>query len=88
MLVAEEAVEIRILRRHGKSILEITRMLGVSRSTVRHYLRSEALPRYERKARPSKLDPHKQHIDERVKAAPDWIPATVLLRDITPPATE
>ncbi len=83
MLVAEEAVEIRVLRRQGKSIREIARMVGVSRNTVRRYLRSAGLPRYEREARPSKLDPFKQYLDERVKAAaPDWIPATVLLREL------
>ena len=83
MLVAEEAVEIRVLRRQGQSIREIARMLGVSRNTVRRCLRSEGLPRYDREARPSKLDPFKQYLDERVKAAaPDWIPATVLLREL------
>jgi transposase len=83
MLVTEEAVEIRVLGRQGKSIREIARMLDVSRNTVRRYLRSEGLPRYEREARPSKLGPYKQYIDERVKAAaPDWIPATVLLREL------
>jgi len=83
MLVAEEAVEIRVLRRQGKSIREIARMLEVSRNTVRRYLRVEGSPRYEREARPSKLDPYKHYIDERVKAAaPDWIPATVLLREL------
>jgi len=46
MLVAEEAVEIRVLRRQGKSIREIARMLDVSRNTVRRYLRVEGLPRY------------------------------------------
>ena len=82
MLVAEEAVEIRVLRRQGKSIREIARLLEVSRNTVRRYLRSEGLPGYEREAQPSKLDP-KQYIHERVKAAaPDWIPATVLLREL------
>jgi transposase len=36
-----------------------------------------------REARSSKLDPYQQYIDERVKAAaPDWIPATVLLREV------
>ena len=35
MLVAEEAVEIRVLRRQGKSIREIARMLEMSRNTVR-----------------------------------------------------
>src|SRR5215471_14955588 len=83
MLVAEEAVEIRVLRRQGKSVREIARLLDISRNTVRRYLRSEGLPRYERGAQPSKLDPYKQYIHERVKAAaPDWIPATVLLREL------
>ncbi len=39
MLVAEEAVEIRVLSRQGKSIREIARMLEVSRNTVRRYIR-------------------------------------------------
>ena len=83
MLVVEEAVEIRVLRRQGKSIREIARMLDVSRNTVRRYLRGQGLPRYEREARPSKLDPYKHYIEKRVKAAaPDWIPATVLLREL------
>lgn len=83
MLVAEETVEIRVLRKQGKSIRDIARMLEVSRNTVRRYVRSEGLPRYEREARPSKLDQYKQYIAERVKAAaPEWIPATVLLREL------
>jgi transposase len=69
MLVAEEAVEIRVLKRQGKSIREIARLLQVSRNTVRRYLRVEGMPRYEREARPSKLDPYKDYIEERVKAA-------------------
>ena len=43
MLVAEEAVEIRVLRRQGKTIREIARLLEVSRNTVRRYLRTEGL---------------------------------------------
>src|SRR2546423_8599427 len=83
MLVAEEAVEIRVMRRQGKSIREIARSLDLSRNTVRRYLRGEGLPRYEREPQPSKLDPYKQYIEKRVKAAaPDWIPATVLLREL------
>jgi transposase len=83
MLVAEEAVEIRVLSRQGKSIREIARTLEVSRNTVRRYVRGEGMPRYERRARPSKLDHYKQYIAERVKAAaPEWIPATVLLREL------
>jgi transposase len=83
MLEAEEAVEIRVLKRQGKSIREIARMLEVSRNTVRRYLRVARLPRYEREPRPSKLDPYKHYLAERVKAAaPEWIPATVLLREL------
>ena len=83
MLVAEEAVEIRVLRRQGESIREIARMLEVSRNTVRRYVRGGGLPRYERATRPSKLDHYKQYIAERVRAAaPEWIPATVLLREL------
>ena len=37
MLVAEEAVEIRVLSRQGKSIRDIARLLKVSRNTVRRY---------------------------------------------------
>ena len=83
MLVAEEAVEIRVLSKQGKSIRDIARLLKVSRNTVRRYIRGEGLPRYERKTRPSKLDDYKQYIAERVRAAaPEWIPATVLLREL------
>ena len=81
MLVAEEAVEIRVLRRQCKRIREILRVLDVSRNTVRRNLRSEGLPHYEHAARPSKLYRYKHCIDERATAsAPDWIPATVLVR--------
>ena len=58
----------------GKRIREISRTLEVSRNTVRSYLRSEGLPRYQRELRPSKLDPLKQYINKKVKAAaPQWI---------------
>jgi transposase len=83
MLVAERAVEIRVLSRQGKSIREIARMLGVARHTVRRYLRGQGLPRYRREPRATKLDGYQQSIGERVKAAaPEWIPATVLLREL------
>jgi transposase len=83
MLVAEEAVEIRVLSRQGKSIRAIARRLGVSRNTMRRYLRSPGLPRYQREPRAGKLDSYKQYIAERVKAAaPEWIPAAVLFREL------
>ena len=83
MLVVEKAVEIRVLSKQGKSVRAIARTLGVSRNTVRRYLRSDWLPRYERGARPGKLDQFKHYIAERVTAAaPEWMPATVLLREL------
>lgn len=39
MLTQEEAVEVRVMARQGKGIREIARELGVSRNTVRRYLR-------------------------------------------------
>lgn len=67
MLVAERAAEIRVLRRQGKNIREIARLLDVSRNTVRRDLRSEGLPHYEREQRPGKLQPYRRYIAERVK---------------------
>jgi transposase len=83
MLVAEEAVEIRVLSRQGKSIRGIARTLRVSRNTVRRYLRIAGLPRYRREPRAGKLDCYKPYIAERVKAAaPEWIPAVVIFREL------
>jgi transposase len=77
-------LEIRVLHRHGKSIREIARETGVSRNTVRRYLRDEAAARYKpRPPRRSKLDPFKGYIAERVHAAaPERIPASVLLMEL------
>jgi transposase len=86
MLKAEEQMELVVLKKHGESIRELSRVTGRSRNTVRRYLRGgEAAAR--RKAAPKrteKLDPFKPYIVERMKAAaPDRIPATVLLREVT-----
>jgi transposase len=80
----EMVVEIRVLARQGKTIKEIVRETGLSRNTVRKYLRTEALPVYgPRSPRPTKLDRYQAYVKGRVEAAkPDWIPATVLLREI------
>ena len=68
----------------GLGIRAIARELGCSRNTVRRYLRDEAAARYgPRQPRPTKLDPHKAYLLERIDAArPRWIPAVVLLREI------
>ena len=84
MVGVEAALEIRVLHRHGKSIREIARETGVSRNTVRRYLRDEEAARYKpRPPRPTKLDPFKGYVIERLSAAaPEWIPASVLLMEL------
>lgn len=85
MLTQELLVEIHVLHRQGQSIRAIAKTLHVSRNTVRKYLRDIAkTPAYSKRAdRASKLDPFKPYLMERIAAAkPDWIPATVLFREI------
>jgi transposase len=84
MLKLEGVMEIRILQQQGLSIRAIARQLGVSRNTVREYLRSDKPPAYSpREKRGSKLDPYKAYIQERVQSArPNWIPGTVIDREI------
>lgn len=85
MLSVEEQMEIAVLKKHGESIHGISRSLGVSRNTVRRYLREGevAAVRKPGPKRAEKLDPYKSYIAERMKAAaPDVIPAAVLLREV------
>ena len=85
MLTVEERMEITVLSKHGESIHGIARAMGVSRNTVRRYLREgeAAATRRPGPKRPEKLDPFKNYIAERMQAAaPDVIPAAVLLREI------
>src|SRR5690606_29560405 len=85
MLTQEQSVEIRVLARQGHGIKAIARELGLSRNTVRKYLREDSqTPRYRRgERRPCKLEPFKVYLKMRIEAAqPHWIPATVLLREI------
>lgn len=84
MIGKEEWMEIRILSKQGKSIREIHRITGHSRTTIRKVLRSTAEPKYkEREKRPGKLDPFKGFLAERVKAAlPHRLPSPVLTREI------
>ena len=84
MLTQENVVEIRVLARQGLGPRQIARVLGVSKNTVKRYLRTERAPRYKpRTPRPTKLDAYKDYLCERVgQAKPHWLPATVLLREI------
>jgi transposase len=84
MLTQEQAVEMWVLNKQGRSIRQIAREMGMARNTVRRYLREQRTVRYgPRQPRPVKLDPHKDFLQARIAhARPDWIPATVLLREI------
>lgn len=82
MLTQEQVVEIRILARQGKGIRAIAQELGVSRNTVRRYLREPASQRYKTRASsPGKLEPYKAYLRERVaQARPHGLPALVMRR--------
>ncbi len=85
MITEERCMEIQILYRQGKSIREICRLTGLSRNTVRKYLREPVRrPVYRsRPGRPGKLEPYKEYLQRRVVSAqPHRIPATVLYREI------
>jgi len=85
MLKAEEHMELVVLKKHGGSIRSVSRTTGLSRNTVRRYLRhgEAALVRKPAPKRAEKLDPFKCYIVERLKAAlPERIPAAVLFREI------
>lgn len=77
-------MEVRVLARRGAKVKEIARELGISKNTVKRYLRDPQAGRYKPRApRPRKLDAYLQYLQERIEAAqPRWIPATVLLREI------
>lgn len=77
-------MKIKILVKQGKSVREISRTLKISRNTVRRHLRQEEKLAYKRrKANEGKLRPFLGYLQERVKAArPEWLPATVLYREI------
>lgn len=78
-------MEILVLHRQGMGIKAIARKLGVSRNTVRKYLQTpNQLPTYStRQPRRTKLSDYQDFIKQRVdQAKPDWIPGTVILREI------
>jgi transposase len=82
MLNQEEVVEMRVRVKRGESIRQLAQAMGMSRNTVRRYLRGAGAQR-QVSLRPSKLDPFKEYLVERIaQARPDWIAATVLTREI------
>lgn len=82
MLRGKDVQELEELKRQGLSIGAISRLTGYDRKTVRKYLlQPEARPVYgPRPAPPSKLDPFKEYLGDRLKAGV-WN-AQVLLREL------
>lgn len=85
MIPNEVYVEMEVLKRQGLSLRRIAAEVGCAVNTVRSHLARGSAPKYERKvSRPTKLGPHEAYLRERqAAAAPERIPATVLLREIT-----
>lgn len=77
-------MEIHVLKAQGLSERQIARRLGISRNTVARYLDAPQAPKYkQRQPRPTKLEPFKAYIEQRVaEAQPEWIPAPALLREL------
>ncbi|SAL77591.1 IstB ATP binding domain-containing protein [Caballeronia peredens] len=78
-------MQIRILHKQGKSLRAIACEVGCSVNTVRKYLATQDAPTFRPTATPreSILKPFEAYLRERIaSAAPDWIPATVLWREI------
>lgn len=77
-------MEICILRKQGLSLRKIAEVVGCAVNTVRSHLEREGLPHYQRTVkRLTKLSPYEQYLKERQAfAKPNWIPATVLYREI------
>lgn len=84
MLRLEGYVEIQVLKRQGLSIRAISAELGISRNTVRKYLRTQRTPQAKtRPRRASKLDPFRAYVQERVRQAhPQWIPSSVVYQEL------
>ena len=61
------------LKGEGRSIREIAREFGISRNTVRRYVRSSEVPKpRSRPKRGSKLDPYTEYIDGRYSMSVNW----------------
>jgi transposase len=77
-------MEIHVLKAQGLSERRIAKQLGISRNTVARYLEAPEAPRYKlREAKPTKLDPFKAYIEQRIaEARPEWIPAPAMLREL------
>jgi len=71
MFTVEEFFVIRDLHHQGLNISQISRKTGYHRNTVRKYLTAQTMPvPAPRRVRPSKLDPFKEYIQQRIRDYP------------------
>ncbi len=85
MISKEEFMNIKILSKQGYSQREIAKQLGISRNTVKRYLKSDfEEPQYaSRKSGISKLEAFKPYLHSRIaKATPIHLSGVVLFREI------
>jgi transposase len=85
MISNEEFMKIKVLAKQGMSQRAIAKQLGISRNTVKKYLKGDFdQPHYAtRKSGISKLEAFKPYLHSRLaKAAPIHLSAVVLLREI------
>lgn len=67
-LLLEDFLMIRELKQKGWTISAIVKETGFDRKTVRNYINAESSPQSKPRAkRPSKLDPYKTYLLERIK---------------------
>ena len=71
MIRLEEWVDIVSMKKAGVSISAIAREFGVSRNTVKATLRRDGPPDYHRREVPSKLDPYKGYLLDRLHDFPE-----------------
>ena len=70
MIRMEEWVDIKAAYKRGVPIKEICRKTGLSRNTVRRAIREDGVPKYIRPPIPSKLDPYKEYLLNRLEEYP------------------
>jgi transposase len=81
MLRGRSVQQIYLLAGQGIPVREIARTLGISRNSVRKYLRAPEVPVAQARApRPSLLDPYKDYV--RVRLADGLENCEVLLREL------
>jgi transposase len=81
MLRQESWMDVKALKAQGFSQRAVSRMLGLHRDTVRRVWAEEVPQPYRRAPRPTKVDPHKEHLQARLAGTPGLC-ATRLFREL------